>query len=74
MSGSQRRLELCCVQKGFWKEAVDGAMVVVVSDADAPIVLVFLDPVRGRGSHQPRWEALSLLTTFSYFSHHLVWP
>lgn len=71
MSGSQRRLELCCVQKGFWKEAVDGAMVVVVSDADAPIVLVFLDPVRG---YQPRWEALSLLTTFSYFSHHLVWP
>lgn len=33
-----------------------------------------LDPIRGHISHQPRRDALSLLTTFLFFSHRVIWP
>lgn len=36
--------------------------------------LGLLDPIRGHISHQPRRDALSLLTTFLYFSHRVIWP
>lgn len=36
--------------------------------------LGLLDPIRGHISHQPRRDALSLLTTFLFFSHRVIWP